>query len=83
MTYIVRRRNRYAVFVGMPAHMQNLLVEINLVRIGLFSHSPSLTSSPCGWTASSRVALFSCWTVGRACGRINRCRDPDFLSLEG
>ena len=66
----------------MPAHVQNLLVEINLVRVRLFLHPSALTSCSCRWAASSRVALFTSWPIRRTCRCVDRGGNPDLLLLE-
>jgi len=50
---VVGRRNGYAVFKRMPAHVQNLLVEVNLICISLLAHPLSSTNCSCRWAASS------------------------------
>ena len=37
-THIVRRRDSDAVLLWMPRHVQDLLVKVNLVRIGFLAH---------------------------------------------
>ena len=63
----------------MPAHVQNLLVEIDLVCIRLFPHALSLPSCTSGRTAGSRAALLA---AVRACGRVHRCGNANLLGLE-
>lgn len=72
-TYVVRSRNGDAVLERMPAHMQDLLVEINCIRIRLLAHPRSLTS----WTVCSAVAL-----LVLAASSVHRCRDANLLRLE-
>ena len=48
-TYIIRRSDGNAVFLWMPAHVQDLLVEVDLVRIGLLTHPLRTTSWAAGW----------------------------------
>lgn len=54
-TYIVCRRNCNAVFEWMPAHVQDLLVEVDLIRIGLLLHA----TAGAGRAAGSRTSLLS------------------------
>ena len=63
MTHIVRRRNRYAVLLWMPAHVKNLLVKVNLVRIGLLPHSLRSAGRTVG-SAALLAVLTSAWTRG-------------------
>lgn len=42
-SYIVRGGNRNAVLEWMPAHVQDLLVEVDLVRVRLLAHSLALS----------------------------------------
>ena len=51
-TYVIRGSNRYAVLERMPAHMQDLLVEVDLIRIGLLPHSPPLPARSSSRTSS-------------------------------
>lgn len=82
VTNIICSRNRYAVFKRMPAHVQNLLVEINLVRVRLFLHPSPLTSCACRWATSSRIALFTSRPIRRTCGCVDWGGDPNLLLLE-
>lgn len=82
MTYIVRSRDRYAVFEWMPAHMQDLLVEVDLVRISLLLHSRALTSRSRCWAASSRIAFLVRWSVRGACSRIDGRWNTNLFLLE-
>ena len=66
----------------MPAHVQNLLVEINLVRVRLFLHPPPLTSCSCRWAASSGVTFFTSRPIRRTCGCVDGGRNPNLLLLE-
>ena len=60
----------------MPASMQDLLVEIDLVRVCLLSHSLTLAA----WASSPRATLL---TVGRRAGRrIDRRRYANLLGLK-
>ena len=59
--------------------MQNLLVEVNLVRIGLLPHSLRRTRCPGSRTTSPRAPLLTCRRAG---GRVDRGGNPDFLRLE-
>ena len=81
-TNIIRSCNRYAVFKRMPAHVQNFLVEINLVRVRLFLHPSPLTSCSCRWAASSRVALLTSRPIRRTCGCVDWSGDANLLLLE-
>jgi hypothetical protein len=54
-TYVVRSCNRNTVLKGMPAHVQDLLVEVDLVGIGLLLHPTAGT----GGAARSRASLLS------------------------
>src|SRR4051794_29833466 len=51
-TYVIRGSNRYAVLERMPAHVQDLLVEVDLIRIGLLPHSPPLPTRSSSGTSS-------------------------------
>lgn len=66
----------------MPAHVQNLLVEIDLVRVRLFLHPSPLASCSCRWAASPRVTLFTSRPIRRTCGCVDRGWDPNLLLLE-
>jgi hypothetical protein len=79
-TYVIRGSNRYAVLERMPAHMQDLLVEVDLIRIGLLPHSPPLPTRSSSRTSSPRTTLLS--TTGWARRAVDRCRDADFLCFE-
>lgn len=57
----------------MPAHVKDLLVEINLIRIGFLLHPATWTSRA---TRSGTVLL----SVGSL---VHRCRYADLLCLEG
>lgn len=56
----------------MPAHVQNLLVEVNSIGVGLLAHACTLA----GWTVGSAVALLA--VLGAVHGR----GDADLLRLE-
>ena len=47
-TYVVRGRNGNAILEGMPAHVQDLLVEVDLIRIGLLLHPATRASRAAG-----------------------------------
>src|SRR5690606_5076242 len=51
ISYIIRSRNGDRVFKGMPAHVQNLLVKVNRICIGLLPHSvrPQLLVASVHW----------------------------------
>src|SRR2546423_5534381 len=51
-TYVIRGSNCYAILEWMPAHMQDLLVEVDLIRIGLLPHSPPLPTRSSSRTSS-------------------------------
>ena len=55
VTYVVRGRNRNTVLKGMPAHVQDLLVEVDLVGIGLLLHPTARTRG----AARPRASLLS------------------------
>ena len=61
-TYVVRRGDSNAILERVPAHMQNLLVEIDLIGVRLLAH-PLPLSGPGAWTSRSRATLLP--TVGR------------------
>jgi hypothetical protein len=73
-TYVVRSSNGDAVLMGMPAHMQNLLVEVDLIGVGLLAHTLGATS----WGARP-TALLAVLTSTGVHGRGN----ADLLRLEG
>ena len=81
-TNIISSRNRYAVFKRMPAHVQNLLVKINLVRVRFFLHPSPLTSCSCRWAASSRVTLLTSRPIRRTCRCVDGGWNPNLLLLE-
>lgn len=60
----------------MPAHVQDLFVEVDLVGVRLLSHA---TSGPGRRTSCSRASLL----VSVGAGRVDRSRHSNFLSLEG
>ena len=62
----------------MPAHVENLLVEINLVRVRLFAHPRALA----GRTVGAAVALLAVLTGARARRIVHRCGYANFLGLE-
>lgn len=70
MTHVVRCSNRNAILVGMPAHVQNLLVEVHLVGISLSPHARPDTS----WTAPPRAILLAVL--------VHRRRHAHLLGLE-
>ena len=65
----------------MPAHMQNLLVKINLVRIGLLTHTLGATGR--GGAVRPTALLASDGVPGTLRTWIHRGRDADLLGLEG
>ena len=73
-THVVRSSNGDAVLMGMPAHMQNLLVEVDLVSVGLLAHALGATS----WRAGP-AALLAVLTGTGVHGR----RNANLLGLEG
>ena len=52
-THVVRSSNGDAVLMGMPAHMQNLLVEVDLIGVGLLTHALGTAS----WRARPAALL--------------------------
>ena len=52
-THVVRSSNSDAVLMGMPAHMQDLLVEVNLIRVRLFLHPATLRWPARRWAIRS------------------------------
>jgi hypothetical protein len=52
-TYIIGRRNSNAVLERMPAHVQNLFVEVDLVRVRLLPHTLALAHCSSSGAASS------------------------------
>lgn len=79
VSYIIRRGDRNAVLEGVPTHVQDLLVEVDLVRIRLLAHPLALAWR--SWAARPRAALLA--VRSRARGRVDGRRDPDLLRLEG
>jgi hypothetical protein len=80
-SYVVGSRYSYAVLERMPAHVQYLLVKVNLVCIRLFSHPLASTNGTRSWAASSGSSLLatrSSWTRRR----VHRSRYAHFLRLE-
>lgn len=77
-TYIIRRSDGNAVFLWMPAHVQDLLVEVDLVRIGLLTHPLRTTS----WAAGS-AALLTVFAGTGARRAVHGCWNADLLGLEG
>ena len=73
-THVVRSSNGDAVLMGMPAHMQNLLVKVDLIGVGLLAHALSATS----WRARP-TALLAVLTGTGVHGRGN----ANLLCLEG
>lgn len=73
-THVVRRRNGYAVLLRMPAHVQNLLVEVDLIGVGLFAHALR--------AAGGRVRARSFLAAGTR-RAVHRRGDADLLRLEG
>lgn len=51
--YIVGGRDRDTILERMPAHVQDLFVEINLIRIRLLPHPAALSCRARRWAASS------------------------------
>lgn len=78
-TYVVSRRNGDTIFEWMPAHVKNLLVEIDLISISLFPHPTTLASASPSWAASSRATLLS--PVRTCC--IDGSGHSHFLGFEG
>lgn len=76
-THVVRGRNGNAVLEWMPAHMQNLLVEVNLVRIRLLTHPLACSRR----AARTRPVLLTAIS-GRTCRRVDRSGNAHFLGLE-
>jgi len=75
-TYVVSSGNSDTVLKGVPAHMQYLLVEIDLICIRLLPHSGPLSSS----RRTSSTGALLCAVRTRA---VDRCRHPDLLRFEG
>lgn len=73
-THVVRSSNGDAVLMGMPAHMQNLLVEVNLIGVGLLAHALRAT----GWRAGPATLLAVLTGTG-----VHGRGDADLLCLEG
>lgn len=76
-TYIISCGDGDAVLEGVPAHVKNLLVEVNLVGVRLLPHSLALATR----TVGPRVVLLpvcGSWTRRGVDGR----RNSNFLSLE-
>src|ERR1700712_3689004 len=82
-TYIVGCSNSNAIFERMPAHVQNLLVEINLICIGLLSHSTALARCTSCRTSGSGSTLLSTIRGCRACGCVDRSWNANLFRLEG
>ena len=80
-TYIIRSRNGNTILKWMPAHMQYLLVEIDLIGISLLSHSCTLTDTS-SWAPGSGATLFTRCGI-RGTGGIDRRRNAYFLCFEG
>src|SRR5271156_5759419 len=79
IAYVVCSCNGYAILERMPTHMQNFLVEIDLIRICFLSHPSTLTTCCSCWAAGSGAALLPTrWTR-----RVNRRWDTNFLCLKG
>ena len=79
--YVVRRRNSNTILLRMPAHMQDLLVKINLVRIGLLPHTLGATSR--GGAVRPTALLASDSVPSTLCTWVHRGRDADLLGFEG
>ena len=73
-THVVRSSNSDAVLMGMPAHMQDLLVEVDLIGVGLLAHALGATS----WRARP-TTLLAVLTGTGVHGRGN----ANLLCLEG
>jgi hypothetical protein len=58
-TYVVSSCDRNTVLEWMPAHVENLLVEVDLVGIGLFPHALTLPNRPSSRATGSRTALLA------------------------
>ena len=76
-THVVGRRNGNAVFLRVPAHVEDLLVKIDLIRIGLLAHALRAAHGAVG--AATFLAVFAAGVVGGVHGGGN----ADFLGLEG
>lgn len=72
-TYVVGGRNGNTIFIRMPAHVQDLLVEVDLVRIGLLLHA----AAGAGRAARARAVLLSVGVL------VHRRRHAHLLRLEG
>lgn len=81
-TYIVRGRDGNTVLERMPAHVQDLLVEVYLVCIRLFPHPSPLAPGPGRRAARSRIIFLARRPIGRACRRVDGRWYADLLSLE-
>ncbi len=78
-SYVIRRGDRNAVLERVPTHVQDLLVEVDLIRIRLLAHPLALAWR--SWAARPRAAFLA--VRSRARGRVDRRWDPDLLRLEG
>ena len=76
VAYVVSSGNSDTVLERMPAHMQYLLVEVDLIRIRLLAHSCSLPSS---WRPGSTGTLPG--AIGTRA--VDRRRHTNLLRLEG
>src|SRR4051794_22367914 len=58
--HVIGRRNGDAVLKWMPAHVQNLLVEINLVRVRLLAHPLALGARRAAGPGTTLLAAVRC-----------------------
>jgi hypothetical protein len=79
-THVVGRSDCDAVFKWMPAHMQNLLVEVDLVCVRLLAHSLSGTHCASRWAVGSATRLL---VARRTRRRVHWRWDANLLGLEG
>lgn len=56
--HIVRSRNCNTILKWMPTHVENLLVEVDLIRVRLFPHPSALTTYSCSGAAALELPLF-------------------------
>lgn len=78
-THIISSSNSNAILLRMPAHVQNLLVEINLIGIRLLTHPLGTTSGAIG--PASLLAAFFTTRAARA-RAAHGSRDSDLFGLE-
>lgn len=72
MAHVVGRSNGNAILIGMPAHVQDLLIEIDLLRVRLLLHATARPSRAAG----PGVALLSIGPL------VHRRGNADLLRLE-